>query len=174
MRAELKNFDWHLYGLGISDLSYTVSIVQSVLKERKESIDERWDRLRRESPDVADDIMDDVSYYTWVENQYLWTFCLWRMQAIFEGIITTSILESGSRLPGLRAKLSAVRKVGFTVEESLERDLLDWAELRNALSHCPPEQFNPALLKESDILEYRDLLVSALTVWRGEGADLRD
>jgi len=174
VREELKNFDWHGYGLGISDLNYTISIVQNVLEERKQLVEERWARLREESPDIADDIMDDVAYYTWVENQYLWTFCLWRLQAIFEGILTKDILQDVGRLPGLRAKLAAVSRAGYSVDTELERELIEWAELRNALSHCPPEQFRPACLEEGDLLEYRDLLVGVLGAWRDEGAEIRD
>ena len=174
MRDELKNFDWHTYGLGVSDLGYTLSMVQHIQSERNQLVDDQWARLREDSPELADDIMDDVAYYTWIENQYLWTFCLWRMQAVFEGIITKSIVKAERQLPGLGAKLAAVRRAGFTVDANLEEDLFDWANLRNALSHCPPEQFRPALLKESDLLEYRDLLVGALAVWKGEGAEIRD
>jgi hypothetical protein len=174
LRQELKDFDWHTYGLGVSDIDYTVSIVRNAQKERDQLVKERWDREREENPGLADDIMDDVSYYTWVENQYFWTFCLWRMQAIFEGIITKSILPNAQRMLGLRSKLKAVRDAGFTVEANVENALIEWADLRNALSHCPPEQFRPAHLKEEDLLEYRDLLVNTLSVWKGEGADVRD
>lgn len=40
--------------------------------------------------------------------------------------------------------------------------LLEWGNLRNALSHFPPEQFRPLNLNEKDIQEYIDLLESVL------------
>jgi hypothetical protein len=174
LRHELRDFDWHCYGLGLSDIDYTISIVRNVQNDRELLVRQRWDKVREENPAHVDDIMGDVSYYTWVENQYFWAFCLWRMQAIFEGIITKSILPNMKRMSGLRSKIKAVRDAGYTVESSIENDLLEWAELRNALSHCPPEQHRPVSLMEEDLLEYRDLLVNTLSTWKGEGAPVRD
>ena len=174
LRHELRDFDWHCYGLGISDIDYTISIVRNVQNDRELLVRQRWDKEREENPAHVDDIMDDVSYYTWVENQYFWAFCLWRMQAIFEGIITKSILPNMKRMSGLRSKIKAVRDAGYTVESSIENDLLEWAELRNTLSHCPPEQHRPVSLMEEDLLEYRDLLVNTLSIWKSEGAPVLD
>lgn len=165
MREELKNFEWHLYGLDESDLDYAIQSVENIIADRERQTEALWEKNRNENPDVADDIMDDVAYYKWVENQYLWTFCLWRMQGIFEGLITTRFLQGGEQLIGLARKLDAMVSAGYRLDNETRDELIEWARLRNALSHCPPEKYKPPHINLEDIQEYRELLRRVLTDW---------
>jgi hypothetical protein len=169
MRQELKNYKWHVYGLSESDFDYTIRLVKDMVKARYRDHLQCAEKLKKEEP-YAEDILDDVSYYLWVDIQYFWDFCLWRMQAIFEGMITEGFL---SHLPkknmiGLKSKLVAMKEAGYSIEKNLFEEILSWGNLRNALSHCPPEQYRPSILCEDDIYELLDVIKKILVVWRKE------
>jgi hypothetical protein len=136
------------------------------------------ERVRASQPEHADDILDDVGYYTYVEAQYLWQFCLWRMQGILEAVICNRLLpkdKPGSRRARskLGARLDAVRAAGYTISEAESTELLAWAALRNALSHAPPEQYRPGPLAEEDVVEYRRLVGELIERWLGETERVR-
>lgn len=162
MRDELKNFDWHLYGLNPGDFDYTFSIVENAIKERRALLDKQYEE---DEPPNKDDAYDDLFYYNYIENMYLWTFCLWRLQGIFEGLMTTRYLRLAKHSHGLKAKLHAMKKQGFPLSEEDERAIIEWAKLRNALSHCPPEMYTPCRLSEDDVLEYLQLLKRIVADW---------
>lgn len=107
----------------------------------------------------------DLLYYQNLENHYLWEFCLWRAQGIFEGIIVNNYLKTKKRLPGLKAKLNEMEKAGWRLSSEIKDDLAEWSELRNALSHMPPEAYRPAFIQESDVEEYVLLVKRSLDIW---------
>ena len=114
--------------------------------------------------------MDDIAYYTYIDAQYVWHFCLWRLQAILEGMIVYTFLPSkpSKSLIGLKAKLDAMRDAGYSLKQNDYDELIAWGNLRNALSHAPPEQYRPGPLKEDDIIEYKSLVESICQQWRSE------
>ncbi len=65
MREELQNYDWHTYGLRLEDIDYTLSLVKNALEERREVVCNQRSVLEKQNPECADDIMDDVSYYSY-------------------------------------------------------------------------------------------------------------
>ena len=160
MRKKLKNFDWHVYGLSEGDLDETIRIVKSFMKAGKKELEQESDRVRKEDPECADDILDDIFYYAGVDMQFLWQFCLWRLQSIFEGIITTRFLseDEAKGLVGLKNKMDKLRNRGYKIDQEKYEEILEWGRLRNALSHCPPEHYKPVWLEESDIDEYLELI----------------
>jgi len=170
MREELWNIsetDYWLYGLSEGDLDYTMALAKGFVLAKQTEYREYEAKTREETPEVADDILDDVSYYNWVETQYVWHFCLWRLQAVFEGIIVYRLMPEEKRagLIGLRAKLNAVRQNGYSLTDEQYEELLAWGRIRNALSHAPPEQFQPGLLREEDVFEYKVLVSGLLVKW---------
>lgn len=66
-------------------------------------------------------------------------------------------------LNGLRKKLEEVTKQEYTIDREDYDELLEWANLRNALSHFPPEQYRPAWLLREDLIEYYDLVKKVIT-----------
>ena len=91
MRDELKNLtedDYWVYGISEGDFDYTVQLVREMIHARSEEYETIQQKIRTESPDVADDILDDVGYYRGIKNQYLWEFALWRLQGLLEAVIT--------------------------------------------------------------------------------------
>lgn len=165
MRKELKHFDWYVYGLSRKDLKYTIELVKTIFDQKALLINQEWEKVRLEEPELADDIMDDIAHYSWVEAQYLWSFCLWRLQGIFEGIITKKYINSDKSFQGLKAKITELKKLGFQISDSEKNQLIEWAKLRNALSHMPPEQYRPAMIMEEDIHEYYKLIDQLLEKW---------
>lgn len=157
MREELKNYQWHVYGLSKSDFDYTLRLVNEIIEDRQNQLIHQINNL----PDKNEEVVDDMAYYNYIDNLYLWTFALWRLQGIFEGILQQEYFPS-QRLVGLKAKLNFIIGLGYTINQIEYDQLLEWGNLRNALSHFPPEQFRPMNINEKDVQEYLDLLVSVL------------
>ena len=174
MRKELKDICEHnywCYGLREDDFEYTINLVKKFVNAQNELFQNKKMEIENEySEDISCEIISDIAHYNWVDNQYLWHFCLWRLQAIFEGLITYSFLksESKNKLGGLKVKLNEMRVNGFTIDSNDSNELLDWAKLRNAFSHAPPEHYSPIPLEESDINEYHQLLLKVCSIWRKE------
>lgn len=173
MRDKLRKItedDYRIYGLSDGDFGYTVELARGFAHAKRTVYELEAERVRAESPDLADDILDDVAHYSWIDTQYIWHFCLWRLQGVFEGLIVGKFLplNSNRRLIGLKAKLDAARAAGHSLTDQDYEDLLAWANLRNALSHMPPEQYSPGLLEEEDLLEYQTLLERVCGVWAEE------
>jgi len=175
MRQSLQDITeqgYWVYGLSVDDYDYTIRLAKEFADAKLELLKQEANRARREHPNEADDIMDDITYYTHTDNEYIWHFCLWRLQAIFEGIIVHKLLRNSGteRLPGLKAKLDGVRDAGFRLNEGDYNELLAWAKLRNALSHAPPEQYRPGPLQETDVLEYKALVERLSRRWLKESS----
>jgi hypothetical protein len=173
MRDQLKKIsesDYWVYGLREDDFDYTIRLVQDFIKSRKDNYQTYAAKVRAESPNTADDILDDIAYYTHVDIDYMWHFCLWRLQGIFEGLITSSFLPSKpkKRLIGLEAKVNAMKTAGYQLSDDDFNELVLWANLRNALSHSPPEQCRPGPLQENDVMEYLEFLKKLCRHFRGQ------
>lgn len=120
-----------------------------------------------------DELIDDEIWYTHIDTLYLNDYLVWRFQGIFESLITTIFLpQSSQRLSGLQSRLSAMKKVGYTISDADEKELFAWSQLRNALSHAPPGGYQPLQIHESDLLEYKDLLKRLCNHWRTEQGKL--
>jgi len=167
MRPALKNFNWHVYGLASSDFDYTVDIVKRIIRLRGQSVEREVSDLKRDESDAAKEVLSDVLYYTWIEDLYFWHFCLWRLQGILEGLISTVFLDPSKTgdLTGLKSRLDAMLKSGYNISPEVYAELLEWSKLRNALSHRPPEQFRPVALDEQDINEYLSIVKPLVASW---------
>lgn len=169
MREALRNFDWFTYGLSEEDFDYSIRLVKEMIEARKILLEQEKNRIFMEYEEEAyDEIISDIAHYTWVDSQYLWNFCLWRIQGIFERIIIQDFLSHKDdnelrKLNGLKSILIELKKEEYRINRRSYNEVLNWASLRNALSHSPPEMFRPLILKEEDLLEYALLLREILT-----------
>jgi hypothetical protein len=113
---------------------------------------------------------DDIHWYAHDESFFVWHFCLLRLQAILEGIIVGKLLalKGAGNLHGLKSKLDALTKAGYQTSETDYATLLQWAELRNQLSHFPPGSHSPGPLEEADIVEYHDLCLRLCKEWNAQ------
>ncbi len=169
MREQLKNLtenDYWVYGVTESDFDHAVSIVREMIEARNHQYESEAARVRSESSETADDILDDVAYYRYTDNQYLWQFALWRLQGLIEAVITYQLVDKNAKkLFGLKSKLEAFVNSGYQIEQHEIDELLLWANLRNAISHAPPEQFRPIPLCEDDIVEYQMFVKRLFVRW---------
>ena len=83
---------------------------------------------------IAMEALADQNFRSVFEVQFVWQFGLWRLQAIFESLIDQRFL-SGRKVRGLTKKLQAIAIGGYTMAAADTRELHDWTQLRNALSH---------------------------------------
>jgi hypothetical protein len=164
MRDELKNFNWHVYGLSLTDFDYTLRLVGQIIEDRINQLpkrvegsvgyNENGDKVTGE--EIENEVLDDLAYYTWIDNFFVCQFGLWRLQGIFEGILKQQFFPD-ENLVGLKRKLDKVRQLKYSIADSDYNEILQWAQLRNALSHFPPEKYRPNGLNEQDIKQYADL-----------------
>lgn len=175
MRSELKNIktdDYWVYGLSTSDFNYIYNLTESLIDDRNTLLKKNQTDIIKSNPnpDIHSEIISDIGHYSWVETQFLWQFCLTRLQGIFEGLIVFKYLSrsSSSGLLGLKKKLSKVKERGYSISKSEYDELLDWANLRNFLAHAPPEQYRPGPLEKKDVQDYKSLLIDICGRWDQE------
>ena len=172
MRDSLKKLtekDYWVYGLSQDDFDYTVEIATTFIQNNQKNLQAEIEQAKIDYPeeDIWCEIQSDLAHYAWVKEQYLWQFCLWRLQGIFESLIVYSFLPEPpkKKLIGMKAKLRAATEVGFQLKPEENEELLLWAELRNAISHAPPEKYRPLVMTKEDINEYVSLLKSICERW---------
>lgn len=173
MRERLKGLtekDYWVYGINETDFDHAIDLVKDMIQARIEQYQKEAAKIRKEQPDVADEILDDVAYYNFIDNQYLWQFALWRLQGLIEAVITHQLIDiNGSKkLFGLKSKLEALKSNGYDINQDEINELILWANLRNAISHAPPEQYRPTPLNEEDIIEYHSFIKSLYLRWQSE------
>ena len=166
MRNELKDFDWHIYGLSKDDFEYTLRLIKEIIADRQSQLQIQIDNIEvydekgnllDNSTGIADEAISDIAYYNYIDNLYLWSFGLWRLQGIFEGILKQEFFPD-KRLVGLKSKLDFIQKEEYEISSLDYKELIAWGELRNALSHFPPEQYRPIGLDDKDLEEYIELI----------------
>jgi hypothetical protein len=160
VREELKNTDWHTYGLSISDYDYTKRLINDLINDRNEQVKIKGKEL--EAKNIDSEAISDLNYYAYVDNLFIWHFGIWRLQGIFEGILKQKFFPNKNLL-GLKSKLDFSRKITKKINQADYTELLEWGKLRNALSHFPPEQYRPSLIQESDFIEYLELVKRVTT-----------
>ena len=160
-----------VYGLSVEDIDYTLDLATRLVASHVAAYDARATRVRAENPEQADDILDDFAHYTHVEAGYVWHYSLWRLQAVFEGLLVHHFLKGRkvSNRGGVGKKLDAMISAGYEVRPADREALLAWAQLRNSLSHAPPERFRPGSLCEADVIEYAGLLRRLCSGWHASG-----
>jgi len=173
VRDQLKNLtedDYWVYGITESDFDHAVELVREMIDARTEQYKVQEAKVRLENPEAADDILDDVAYYLYTDNQYLWQFALWRLQGLIEAVIAHQLVKTGNtkKLFGLKSKLEALAEQGYSINQQEIDELLLWANLRNAVSHAPPEQYRPVPITENDIIEYQTFVKELYLRWQKE------
>jgi len=172
MRDELKGLnedDYWVYGVSVEDFDTTIELINKMLLARTEKFERDDQELRKQYPNSSDyeEVLDDIAHYRYIENQYLWHFGLWRLQGVFESIIYHQLLKNivSKKLVGLKPKLCELVKAGYELTEDEMKELMSWANLRNTISHAPPEEYRPTALNEEDIIEYKDYVRNLCIRW---------
>lgn len=162
MKSPIRSLHQRVYQLSPRDMDSVIELVSEIVDERTKEIDALEERLKTESPDIVDDVMDDARPYNFWRHNFLWESCVWRLQGIFEGILDERFLKNAKKYRGLRDRLNALKQSGFSIKN--EDKLISWADFRNELSHSPPKQIegHGAHLGKDDIVEFREFLVDIL------------
>ena len=170
MRDRLKEIteeDYWVHGLSERDFYHIYDLVKKFISLSQAEVARESAEAVKNYPDsgINCEIISDISHYAWCEEQYLWEFCLWRLQGIFEGLFVNNYIDKMkyTNLVGLNAKIKAAKDCGFKISDEDVVELKSWANLRNALSHAPPEQYRPVPLEENDIIEYIELVKRILS-----------
>lgn len=170
MRPELLDRRASGYRLTEMDLVKSQELAAALVKSHSFRIEAELRELRKDPDQTAAEIVDDIAYYANLEISYVWGFTLWRMQAVFEGIITQSFLPRTIKPTiGFAAKLKALKAAGFTLSVSDERALTEWSRLRNRFMHRPEWYYHAVRIEREDIQEYMDLVLGILDSWKGGG-----
>jgi len=161
MRAELKQILNSPHVPDEYDLSRTLHIAQNLNSGRHELASKHQHEVEKQglTEEQLWAYADDIHWYAFEETFFIWHFCLWRLQAIFESIISSRFLDPNQHksLRGLKARLTALRKEGYKIEDEDFKELLEWGKIRNQFSHFPPSSHGIGPLEQSDIIEYHDL-----------------
>lgn len=159
MRDELKKLASESRIPDAGDFSDTLWIAKNFHSGRLELALKHQREAEKESKTEEElwIVADDIHFYAAQEVGLVWHFCLWRLHAILEGIITGRFLHSrgvSKRLPGLKAKLDALHEARYTIDAADYSELLEWAKVRNQLSHFPPPSYGFGPLEYADVEEY--------------------
>jgi hypothetical protein len=163
MRTELRKILEYDFGYSIRDFDHAFQVAKKLDKEKFDGVMRRQAELEKEQPDLVDDIMDDIHWYSFLETFLIWHFALWRLQAIFEGYIVKNLLGDDYKTGGLAKKLKALRQKGFEVSDKDFNELIEWGQIRNALSHFPTSAYTDGILEENDVQEYLTLCKRIVT-----------
>lgn len=150
MRKELKDFETYFWGLSNDDFAYTCDLVKMFMK----SYGKELEVLK--GKDTKPEEFDLYIAQHYREAQFLLQFGIWRLQGIFEGLLISSFTVDGTT--SLWKILEALKKQGYKLRK--EKELREWTQLRNKLTHSATERFNPCPtnLIEQDIDEFSQLL----------------
>jgi hypothetical protein len=167
---QLSDGEYWVYGPSTHEFDNVVGLVQkysdyadTCIKGSAESDDD----VPEEFADADAEVSADLGYYNYIEKGLLWSFALWRIQGMFEALLVTHYLPSKPAKPliGLRSKLEAVSAAGYSTATEHESELVAWGNLRNLLSHSPPEHYCPIAVDREDIEEYVSLLKAVCASW---------
>lgn len=169
MRQELREFLSLTSYPNEYDLSRTIWIARKLHSGRLTLAIKDQEQAAKETTNEEDFMayVDDLHWYAYEESFFIWHFCLLRLQAILEGMIVGKYLglQDSKNLHGLKSKLDSLKGAGYPIIEADYNALLEWAKIRNQLSHFPPSSHAPGPLEETDVVEYHDLCCRLCGIW---------
>ena len=63
MRSELKNFDWHTYGLDLDDFDYTLELIKKLIDSQNfwfEKENKKLELKYKDEPEIFDNDFNDI------------------------------------------------------------------------------------------------------------------
>lgn len=166
---QLRDGEYWTYGPSTQEFDQVVELVQKYSDYADACVEQMTSDVpvSDEFSDAHAEVSSDLKYYNYIEKGLLWSFALWRIQGMFEALLVSHFLPSKlkRRLIGLGSKLQAISGAGYETDPDHKKELLDWGELRNLLSHMPPEHYSPIAVDREDIEEYVALLKTVCHWW---------
>ena len=138
------------------DFHYVFDVASKIDKEKFESLLRKQKEIEREVNNEEEFMtyIDDLNWYTYLEDFFIWHSCLIRLQGIFEGLIMTKFLTDRIKNGGLKTKLESLVSHGYKIDQSDFDELILWSKIRNGLAHFPPHAYIPGILTKDDVEEY--------------------
>lgn len=178
MRDALRTLteeQYWLYGPSVDEFDEVVALIQKYSGYADSCIENMTSdaKVPAEFADVHAEASSDLRYYNHIEKGLLWSFALWRLQGMFEALLLNHYLPNKPPKPliGLRAKLQAVAAAGYRTDDTDLAELKAWGDLRNLLSHAPPEHFHPVAIDREDVDEYVSLVKRVCNAWSAQRPD---
>jgi len=166
---KLSDGEYWVYGPSTYEFDHVIDLVQKYSDYADTCIENmtKADGVPEEFADAHAESSSDLRYYNYIEKGLLWSFALWRIQGMFEALLVSHYLPNKPDKPliGLRSKLQAMSSAGYATAAELEPELVAWGNLRNLLSHSPPEHYRPIAVDREDIEEYVSLLKNVCALW---------
>ena len=132
------------------ELSESVRLTKKLLQLRLKDLDKTWEKVIKEKPELADDIMDDIVWYDAIENQIIIQYGIWRLHSLFEKIMRQELLKNGKTVWSFKEILKEM-KDSLSIDKSLVENVRLWGELRNRLSHRPMDRLSFSSLSIEDL-----------------------
>ena len=166
---KLSDGEYRLYGPSTHEFDNVIELVQKYSDYADTCIEKMTesDTVPKEFADAHAEVSSDLRYYNYIEKGLLWSFALWRTQGMFEALLVSHYLPRKPDKPliGLRSRLQAMSSAGYETAVEHESELIAWGNLRNLLSHSPPEHYRPIAVDREDIEEYVSLLKTICAFW---------
>ena len=166
---QLNDGEYWVYGPSVYEFDNVMELMQKYSDYADASIEQmtKATSVPEELADAHAEVSSDLRYYNYIEKGLLWSFALWRIQGMFEALLVSHYLPNKPPKPliGLRSKLQAIATAGYVTAAEQEEELLAWGNLRNLLSHMPPEHYRPIAVDREDIEEYVCLLKVVCASW---------
>lgn len=167
---QLNDGEYWVYGPGVHEFDNVIELIQKYSDYADSCIEKMTsdDSVPEEFEEAHMEVSSDLHYYNYIEKGLLWSFALWRLQGMFEALLISYYLPTKPSKPliGLRSKLTAITAAGYVTSAEHEAELVEWGNLRNLLSHMPPEQYHPIAVDREDIDEYVDILKTVCESWK--------
>lgn len=137
MRSELHELLSRREELSEHEIDFTVQLCAELVQSH-------WAATHRAFEGVDENNLDhetveslsDQNFKTVYEIQFIWQMGLWRIIALFDGIVAQRFPDLPGK--GLQARLTRLESQGVIATADTS-ELRDWIRLRNVMSHRPVE-----------------------------------
>ena len=164
MRAELRELEKYRTPLSEHEVGFTLDICDQIVQSHWSATHRRF-----EGGNAGDsgynEALSDENFRTAYQVQYVWQMGLWRMQALFEGILSQWFPDLDDL--SFTKKVRSLGDVGVVLPSGLRSELHQWIDLRNSLSHDPPEA--PTFshqLERQDLEDFMTIVGEVLSIAR--------
>ena len=130
MRADLKEMVIQVDELDVWHLRETIQLCESLNTSHWQHTHAPFADLDMENHEYVE-ALSDQNFRTAGDVHYIWQLGLWRLQAIFEGLIDQHLLRD-SRTHGLRRKLKRLADLGRRSHDLPLRHLIDSVDVVHA------------------------------------------
>lgn len=137
MRPELHDLLDRTEELSDHEIDFTVELCSELVQSHWNATHRPFEGVDENNLDhETAELLSDQNFRTAYQIQFIWQMGLWRIIALFDGIVSQRFPDlAGKRL---QSRLKALQERRL-VSEADSNALRDWIRLRNVMSHQPVE-----------------------------------